>query len=118
LHRFSADGKSTSKSDVRKKETGPILGRARGDIHKLVLHGDQVLALSADGKLSPFDPAKDRRDAALVYEGAPPQAFALAGHEPTRRIAVGGFDGRVAIYQTGDAAPWRVFVAAPGFVNK
>jgi hypothetical protein len=116
LHRWSTDGKSTSKSDVRKKETGPIFGRTRGDIHRLILQGQHVLALSADGKLSAFDPAaNDRRDAAVVYEGAPPQAFALAVHEPTKRIAVGGYDGRVAIYQAGDVAPWRVFVAAPGF---
>lgn len=116
LHRWSADGKSTSKSDVRKKETGPIFGRTRGDIHRLLLHVDHVLALSADGKLSEFDPrSKDRRETALVYEGAPPQAFALAVHEPTKRIVVGGYDGRVAIYRTGDVAPWRVFVAAPGF---
>ena len=116
LHRWSADGKSTSKSDVRKKETGPIFGHTRGDIHRLALHGNEVLALSADGKLSAFDPtAKDRREAALVYEGAPPQAFALAVHGTTKRIAVGGYDGRVAIYQAGDVAPWRVFVAAPGF---
>jgi WD40 repeat protein len=118
LHRWNADGKSTSKSDVRKKETGPIFGRTRGDIQRVSLHESHVLALSADGKLSEFDPAvKDRREAALVYEGAPPQAFALALHEPTQRIAVGGYDGRVAIYQAGDAAPWRVFVAAPGFGN-
>jgi WD40 repeat protein len=118
LHRWSADGKSTSKSDVRKKETGPIFGRTRGDIHRLLLHESHVLALSAEGKLSEFDPtSKDRREAALVYEGAPPQGFALALHEPTQRIAVGGYDGRVAIYRAGDAAPWRVFVAAPGFGN-
>jgi hypothetical protein len=119
LHRWSADGKSTSKSDVRKKETGPIIGRTRGDVYKLLLHGDHILALSADGKLSEFDPEKkDNREPVLVYEGAPPQAFALALHEPTKRIAVGGYDGRVAVYEVGDAAPWRVFVAAPGFVNK
>jgi hypothetical protein len=49
LHRWGTDGKSTSKSDVRKKETGPIIGRTRGDIHRLVLHGKHVLAASADG---------------------------------------------------------------------
>ncbi|MEX2142477.1 MAG: c-type cytochrome domain-containing protein [Pirellulales bacterium] len=119
LHRWSSDGNSTSKSDVRKKEAGPLFGRMRGDVHKLALHGDHILALSADGKLSEFDPGKsDGREPALVYEGAPPQAFALALHEPTKRIAVGGYDGRVAVYEVGDVAPWRVFVAAPGFVNK
>jgi WD40 repeat protein len=119
VHRWSVDGKSTSKSDVRKKETGGIVGRTRGDIHRLSLSGDHVLALSADGKLSQFDPDKnDVRDPAMVYEGAPPQAFALAVHEQTKRIAVGGFDGRVAVYEAGDAAPWHVWVAAPGFVNK
>jgi WD40 repeat protein len=116
LHRWSADGKSTSKSDVRKKESGPIFGRTRGDIHRLALHSGHVLALSVDGKLSQFDPAvSNTRDAAMVYEGAPPQAIALSVHEPTKRIAVGAYDGRLAVYQTGDAAPWRVFIAAPGF---
>jgi WD40 repeat protein len=117
LHRWSTDGKSTSKSDVRKKETGPIIGRTRGDIHRLVLHGKRVLAVSADGKLTEFDPARDGREPAMVYEGAPPQAFAVALHEKTRRIAVGAFDGRVTTYEIGDAAPWQVFIAAPGFVK-
>jgi hypothetical protein len=54
----------------------------------------------------------------MVYEGAPPQAFAIALHEPTRRIAVGAFDGRVTIYEIGDPAPWQVFIAAPGFVRR
>ena len=58
------------------------------------------------------------REPVLVYQGAPPQAFALALHEPTKRIAVGGYDGRVAVYEVGDTAPWRVFVAAPGFVKE
>jgi WD40 repeat protein len=118
LHRWSTDGKSTSKSDVRKKETGPIFGRTRGDIHRLLLHGQQVLALSADGKLTEFDPSQDGREPAMVYEGAPPQAFAAALHAPTRRIAVGAFDGRVTMYEIGDAAPWQVFIAAPGFVKR
>jgi WD40 repeat protein len=118
LHRWSTDGRSTSKSDVRKKETGPIFGRTRGDIHRLLLHGKNVLAASADGKLSEFDPAKDGREPAMAYEGSPPQAFAVALHEPTKRIAVGGFDGRVTIYEIGDAAPWQVFIAAPGFVKQ
>jgi mono/diheme cytochrome c family protein len=118
LHRWSTDGKSTSKSDVRKKETGPIFGRTRGDIHRLLLHGKHVLAVSGDGKLTQFDPSKNGREPAMVYEGAPPQAFAVALDEPTRRIAVGGFDGRVTMYEIGDAAPWQVFIAAPGFVRR
>jgi WD40 repeat protein len=117
LHRWTTDGKSTSKSDVRKKETGPIFGRTRGEILRLMLHGKDVLAVSADGKLTEFDPTKDGREPVMVYEGAPPQAFAVALHEPTRRIAVGGFDGRVTMYEIGDAAPWQVFIAAPGFVK-
>jgi WD40 repeat protein len=117
LHRWATDGKSTSKSDVRKKETGPIFGRTRGDILRLMLHGKDVLAVSADGKVTEFDPSKDGREPAMVYEGAPRQAFAVSLHEPTRRIAVGGFDGRVTMYEIGDAAPWQVFIAAPGFVK-
>jgi WD40 repeat protein len=113
LHRWSTDGKSTSKSDVRKKETGPVFGRTRGDIHRLILHGKHVLAASADGRLSEFNPASDGREAVMAYEGAPPQTFAAALHEQSRRIAVGGFDGRVTLYEIGDVAPWHVFIAAP-----
>jgi WD40 repeat protein len=114
LHRWSADGKSTSKSDVRKKETGPILGRTRGDIHRLALWDKQIFALSTDGKVSGFDPEKSgAREPVMVYEGAPPQSFALAIHQPTKRIAVGAFDGRVTVYAAQDSAPWLVFIAAP-----
>jgi hypothetical protein len=119
LHRWATDGKSTSKSDVRKKETGAIMGRTSGEIYKLALLGKQVLAVSGDGKLSAFEAeAKERREPVMVYGGAPPQAFALAIHESSGRIAVGGFDGRVMIYESGDSAPWSVLVAAPGFGNK
>jgi hypothetical protein len=116
LHRWSTDGKSTSKSDVRTKQTGPIFGRTRGEIYRLALLEGRVLAVSADGRSSVFDPGqKDARNPSFVYEGAPPQTYALAIDRQAKRIAAGGFDGRVAIYAVGDASPWRVFVAAPGF---
>jgi WD40 repeat protein len=119
LHRWVAAGDDSTKKDVRSKVTGAIVGRTGGDIFKLALEGGHVLAATADGKLCAFDPEqKDRREPAMIYEGAPRQAFALALHEPTKRIAVGGYDGRVTVYEVGDSAPWHVLVAAPGYVKK
>ena len=83
LHRWIASGDDSTKKDVRNKVTGAIIGRTRGEIFKLALLGDHVLAASADGNVSEFDPAKkDAREPAIIYGGAPPQAFSLALHAP------------------------------------
>jgi WD40 repeat protein len=114
LHRWVAAGDDSTKKDVRSKVTGAIVGRTRGEIFKLAILGSHVLAVSGDGKLTAFDAQpKDKREPAMVYEGAPQQAFAMAIHEPTKRIVVGGFDGRVMLYEIGDSAPWNVLIAAP-----
>ena len=62
-----------------KRDRGDRRANARRYFTRLSLSGDHVLAASADGKLSQFDPDKnDVREPAIVYEGAPPQAFSLA----------------------------------------
>jgi WD40 repeat protein len=119
LHRWVAAGDDSTKKDIRNRVTGAIIGRTRGEIFKLALFGDHVLAASADGSVSQFDLAKkDPREPAMVYAGAPPQAFSLALHAATKRFAVGGYDGRVTMYEAGDSAPWHVMIAAPGYVKK
>ncbi len=136
LHRWSADGKDTSKSD--KKETGAIIGRTSAEVHRLALHDSRVFAATADGKVFEFDthpekndppPPKDddekkdekkkkdrpqpKREPLRVYAGPSEQAFALAIDPAGKRIAVGLFDGQVLLYDRETVPPKLTFPASP-----
>ena len=39
----------------------------------------------------------------MIYEAPRPRRSRLALNEATKRIAVGGYDGRVTIYKMGDS---------------
>jgi WD40 repeat protein len=139
LHRWSAEGKDTSKSDIRKKETGAIIGRTTAAIHRLAVNETRVFAATADGKIFEFDshpekndppPPKDeekkkdgdakkkdspppKREPLRVYAGPTEQAFALGLDSANKRIAVGLFDGQVLIYDAENIQPKLTFQAMP-----
>jgi WD40 repeat protein len=138
LHRWSAEGKDTSKSDIRKKETGAIIGRTTAAIHRLAVSDSRIFAATADGKLFEFDthpekndppPPKDedeqkdekkkkdtpppKREPLRVYSGPAEQAFALAIDSAGKRIAVGLFDGQVLLYEAANVEPKLTFQVMP-----
>jgi cytochrome c/WD40 domain-containing protein len=139
LHRWSAEGKDTSKSDIRKKETGAIIGRTTAAIHRLAVSDTRIFAATADGKVFEFDTHPERndppppqeeekkdgdakkkndapppkREPLRIYSGPSEQAFAIGVDPAGKRIAVGLFDGQVLIYDTENVEPKLTFQAVP-----
>lgn len=119
---FSADGKSVFSSGGDKKihnwnvadakKTGEM-GGFGNDVYELSLIGDHLFACSADKTARLFDPAK--RSQTRQFTGHADWVYALAYHEPSKRLATGGFDGEVRIWNAEDGKSLVAFKAAPGF---
>ena len=83
-----------------------------GEVYKLPLAAGFLFASSADKTVRQFD-AKTQ---AVVrqYAGHTDWALATAYHDATKRIAAGGFNGEVRVWNAADGNPIATFVAAPG----
>ena len=102
LHRWQvADGKKTA-------EVG-----FGGEVFKLVRGGDFLFASSADKTVRQFD-AKSQVPV-RSYAGHADWALSVAFHPGTKRVASGGFDGMVRVWNADDGAAVVNFLAAPGF---
>ena len=84
-----------------------------GEVYKLLRSGDFVFAASADKTVRQFE-AKTHK-AVRSYAGNADWALATAFHGETKRVASGGFDGQVHIWNAEDGKPVVNFVAAPGY---
>lgn len=84
-----------------------------GEVYKLLRSGDFVFTASADKTVRQFE-AKTHK-AVRSYAGNADWALATAFHGETKRIASGGFDGQIHIWNAEDGKPVVNFVAAPGY---
>lgn len=84
-----------------------------GEVHKLVRGADFLFATSADKTVRQFD-AKSHAQV-RSYAGHTDWALSVAFHPETKRIAAGGFDGSVRVWNAEDGAAITNFIAAPGY---
>ena len=83
-----------------------------GEVYKLVRGGDFLWAASADKTVRQFD-AKTHNQI-RSYAGHTEWALCVAFHPATKRVASGGFDGFVRIWNSDDGKEVISFLAAPG----
>jgi WD40 repeat protein len=118
---FSADGKFVLSSgrDNRirqwKVEDAANAGEIGfgGEVYKLVARDEFLFACSADKTVRQFKRAD--RSAVRSYAGLADWVYAVTYHAGTKRVAAGGYDGRVIIWNAEDGKPVTQFVAAPGY---
>jgi len=84
-----------------------------GEVFKLLLSGDFLFAPSADKTVREFE-AKTLKPV-RSFAGNQDWALSVAYHAGTKRVASGGFDGRVHVWNAEDGKEVVVFVAAPGY---
>lgn len=86
------------------------------EVYKLPLGGGFLFASSADKTVRQFD-AKSH-GAVRQYAGSPDWALCVAYHDGTKRVAAGGFNGEVRVWNAADGNPIATILAAPGLVKK
>ena len=83
------------------------------EVHKLATGGGFFFAASNDKSVRQFE-AKTRKTI-RTYSGHQDAALSAAFHAASQRLASGGFDGRVYIWNTQDGQLITQFIAAPGY---
>ncbi len=83
-----------------------------GEVYKLPLSGEFLFATSADKTVRQFN-AKTHQQV-RSHAGHKDWALSVAYHAGTKRIASGGFDGEIKIWNADDGNPIVTFIAAPG----
>lgn len=87
-----------------------------GEVNKLVHTGDFLFATSADKTVRQFD--GKTQAAVRSMSGHKDWALSVAYHAASKRIASGGFDGEVKVWNAEDGKEVVTFVAAPGLAPK
>lgn len=116
---FAPDGKSVvsvggNGARVWKIEDSTTIGELlafHGETQAIVLHGENVLAASADRSVREFKLA-DRTQVRSLAEH-PAWVLSLAVNGPTHRVATGCFDGTVTVWNLDDGAQVTQFRAVP-----
>ena len=85
------------------------------DVLALYVRAGRVYASSADKTVRAFD--IERRESVRTYEGCDDWMYCLAYDPVTKRLAAGGFDGRVMIWDAESGAKVAAFMAAPGLAQ-
>jgi WD40 repeat protein len=110
------DGTAALLEDRFKKELSTkTIGGFDDDILDLAVVCGQVFSASADGKVRQHD----LKTARLVrtFDGLDDWAYSLAVDPVGKRLAVGGFDGKVRVFEVETGREVVRFVAAPGFTR-
>jgi hypothetical protein len=118
---FSSDGKFVYSSGrdnrIRQWKTDDAANAGEvsfgGEVYKMIAAGDFLFAPSADKTVRQFKRAD--RAAVRSYEGLADWVYAVAYHHGTKRIAAGGYDGRVIVWNAENGKPLAQFIAAPGY---
>ena len=84
-----------------------------GEVFKLPTAGAFLFATSADKTVRQFEAASHKQLKSLT--GHKDWTLSVAYHEATKRIASGGFDGEVRVWNAEDGKPVTTFFAAPGY---
>lgn len=120
---FNADGTQvfTAGGDKRIRVWNPAdakqiaeIGGFGHEVFGLVLTAGKLFSCSADKTVRQHE--TEKREQVRVYAGHGDWVYAIACHEPTGRLASGGFDGEVRIWNVEDGEPVLTFLAAPGYL--
>ena len=84
-----------------------------GIVFKLPIGDNFLFAASADRTVRQFAP--DTQEQLRSFSGHQDWALSVAFNAETRRVASGGFDGRIQIWDSTDGRPVSSFWAAPGY---
>ena len=84
-----------------------------GEVFKLPTGGEFLFATSADKTVRQFEAKSHKQIRSLT--GHKDWALSVAYHGVTKRLASGGFDGEIRVWNTEDGKPVTTFLAAPGF---
>ena len=110
------DGTAAQQEERFKKEISTRLIDGFGDdVLDLAVARGHIFSASADGKVRQHE----LKSARLVraFDGLDDWAYSLAVDPAGKRLAVGGFDGGVRIYNVEDGREVARFVAAPGLAR-
>ena len=83
------------------------------EVYKLTTGGTFMFTASADHSVRQYELASHKE--VRQYAGHQDWALSTAFHDGTKRIAAGGFDGKVLVWNAEDGAQITTFTAAPGY---
>lgn len=92
------------------KKTGDVA--VDGEIYRLVLHGKDLFACGSDKSVRQFR-AADKPELIRTLTGHQDVVYAVAFNPATRRLASGGYDGEVRIWNTENGESVAAFKATP-----
>ena len=95
--------------DEKKGEKRPVLP---GDIQRLATAGENVLAAASDGVVRAYTQANT--EPAGEYPKLDDWAHVVTVHEQSGRVAAGGHDGAVRVWERDGKKQVAAFVAVPG----
>ena len=119
---FSEDGKRVCSAGRDKKihlwdaKEGKPAGEIGGfddDIFRLVAVGGSIFSCSADKKIR--EHALDKKELVRTFSGHNDWVYTLAIDEKSKRLASGGYDGEVRVWNIDDGRALTAFIAAPGY---
>jgi WD40 repeat protein len=119
---FKADGQQVYSSGRDRKirawkvADGGNAGETGGfneEIYKLVNCDGSLFAASADKTVRQFRD-KDRGQV-RQFDGQTDWVYSVAAHMPTKRVASGGYNGQVIVWNIDDGKQLSAFIAAPNF---
>lgn len=84
-----------------------------GEVYKLIPSGDFLFAASADKTVRQFE-AKTHKEL-RQFAGHGDWALSVSYNPATKRVAAGGFDGSVRVWNAEDGKLVTSFIAAPGY---
>ena len=94
------------------------IGGFDGELLRVIVSGDQLFSCSADKQIRLHQLGDKKAELIRTFIGHRDVVYALAYHEPTRRLASGSFDGEVRVWDVETGNQLTNFVAAPGFPTK
>jgi len=118
---FSPDGKKVYSAgrdkkihvwEVKDAKKVAEMGGFEDDLLRIVVEGDFIFSCSADRKARQH--SAEKRELLRTFAGHTDFVYALAYHEPTRRLATGSYDGEVRIWNIDSGDVTISFKASPG----
>ena len=102
LHQWSiADGKKVREMPVE------------GDVLKMLVSGEQLFFAGSGRKLVRANIADLRQGS--VFDGFNDWVYSVAIHGPTSKVAAGGYDGKVTVWDVSEGKKVGQFSASPGW---